>query len=295
MRAITYFVREAFISLWRGRRSTTLSIVTIAAAVLVLGGFLLITSNLQRVIARWSESAELSVYLRDGISPEEQAAVDRLLADSALVTAREYVSKDDAVGRFREDFPDLAAAAAVLSDNPFPASIEVRLKAGDTSGEALEQLARRLARAPGVSDVRYDRQWIERAAGAIALVQWAGFVLAAILIVAAGLTVANVVRLALYARQDEIEIQQLVGAPLAYIRGPFVMEGILQGGAGAILAALLLHAGYVVAHARFARIASSAIDASLVQFLPASHVALLILGGMVVGCAGGLVAARSVR
>ena len=89
---------------------------------------------------------------------------------------------------------------------------------------------------PGVADVRYDRQWLDRLLSAIAIIRGVGLVLGAVLTIAAALTVANVVRLALYARRDEIEIMQLVGAPQAYIRGPFVMEGVLQGGIGALLA-----------------------------------------------------------
>ena len=89
---------------------------------------------------------------------------------------------------------------------------------------------------PGVADVRYDRRWLDRLASLSAFVRYAGFILAGVLVLAAGLTVANVVRLALYARRDEVEIMELVGAPMAFIRGPFVCEGIIQGGIGAVLA-----------------------------------------------------------
>ena len=84
--------------------------------------------------------------------------------------------------------------------------------------------------------MRYDRQWLTRVLSAIRVIRGVGLALGAILTIAAALTVANVVRLALYARRDELEIMQLVGAPQAYIRGPFVMEGVLQGGIGALLA-----------------------------------------------------------
>ena len=87
---------------------------------------------------------------------------------------------------------------------------------------------------PGVADVRYDRQWLNRLLSAIAIIRGVGLVLGAVLTIAAALTVANVVRLALYARRDELDIMQLVGAPQVYIRGPFVMEGVLQGGIGAL-------------------------------------------------------------
>jgi cell division transport system permease protein len=117
-----------------------------------------------------------------------------------------------------------------------------------------------------------------------------------VLILAAALTVASVVRLALHARQQEIEIMHLVGAPLSFIRGPFVAEGVLQGGVGAVVALGLLYAMYLVTRERLGVLAAGLAgpDPAL-TFLPWTAVAGLIAGGMAVGCAGGLVAALSVR
>ncbi len=98
---------------------------------------------------------------------------------------------------------------------------------------------------PGVSDVRYDRRWIERLMSVVTAIRTAGLAIAAILALAACLTIAGVVRLALHARRAEIEIMQLVGAPLAYIRGPFVLEGTLLGLLGALVAVAALVAVYL--------------------------------------------------
>jgi hypothetical protein len=94
----------------------------------------------------------------------------------------------------------------------------------------VDALSTRVRAMPGVADVRYDRQWLNRLLAAVVVIRGVGVALAAILTFAAALTVANVVRLGLYTRRDELEIMQLVGAPQAYIRGPFLMEGLLQGG-----------------------------------------------------------------
>jgi cell division transport system permease protein len=126
---------------------------------------------------------------------------------------------------------------------------------------------------------------------AIGVVRGVGLVLGAVLTVAAALTVANVVRLALYARRDELEIMQLVGAPQAFIRGPFVMEGVLQGGAGAILALAALGVAFLALRGRYLVPLASAINISSVRFLPVELCVLLVVGGMAVGCLGGLVAA----
>jgi cell division transport system permease protein len=96
----------------------------------------------------------------------------------------------------------------------------------------------------------------------------------------------------LYARRDEIEIMHLVGAPTVYVRGPFVMEGVLQGGLGALAAIGILGVAYVAVRGRYLAPLAAAVHVPSVQFLPVGMCVLLVLGGMVVGCLGGLVAAR---
>jgi cell division transport system permease protein len=145
----------------------------------------------------------------------------------------------------------------------------------------------------GVADVRYDRQWLDRLQAAITVIRGVGLLLGSILTIAAALTVGNVVRLALHARRDELEIMQLVGAPQAYIRGPFVMEGILQGGTGAALALVALLAAFAVVRARYLAPLASTVDVSSVRFLPLGLCAVVVVGGMLVGCVGGIVAARN--
>src|SRR6185295_6603002 len=155
----------------------------------------------------------------------------------------------------------------------------------------VDDLAARMRQMPGVADVRYDRQWLTRVLSAINVIRGVGFVLGAVLTIAAALTVANVVRLALYARRDELDIMNLVGAPQAYVRGPFVMEGVLQGGIGALVALLALGLAFLALSGRYLAPLASAMNMSSVRFLPADLCLVLIIGGMAVGCLGGLVAA----
>jgi cell division transport system permease protein len=295
MHGIIYCIEEAIASLRRQPVSVALSVLTIAAALLVLGGFLLATVNLDRAVSRWSAAAEFSIYLRDDISQEQRVALNAMLASHPAVASREYVSKADAAARFKRDFPDLAAGLADLEQNPLPASIEVRLDAGKADSAAIEGLARRLQQAPGVADVRFDRRWLDRLAAIAAGIRWAGWLLGGLLLLAAILTVATVVRLALHARRDELDIMQLMGAPIALLRGPLVAEGILQGGAGAIVALVVLYAVFVLVRGPFMAAFGPAFGEAGVGFLPIGSAVLLVLGGMAVGCAGGYLAARNVR
>jgi cell division transport system permease protein len=290
MRALRYAFDEAIASLWRGRQSGLLSTGTIAVALFVLGGFLLVTANLDQLARQWSAAAEMSVYLKDDATPAQKTAIEQALAPGQAIASREFVSKADALVRFRRTFGDLSAAVEGLGDNPLPASYEVQVRnQGDRSG--VDGVAAQLRQMPGVAEVRYDRQWLDRLLAAVAIVRGVGLVLGAILTLAAALTVANVVRLALYARSDEIEIMQLVGAPQVYVRGPFVMEGILQGGIGALVALVALAAAFFFLRSHYLAPLASTVNLDAVRFLPAELSFGLVAGGMLVGCVGGLVAA----
>ena len=291
MRAIQYAIEEAVLSLRRGRQAGALSTATIALALFVLGAFLVVTANLERLATEWGSVAEMSVYLKDDLTQDQRRAIEGELALGDVIASREYVSKADALARFRQTFSDLTSTVETLGENPLPASYELRLRSGATVADSVDRLANRLRGTTGVADVRYDRQWLSRLLSIVTIVRRVGLGLGALLTLAAALTVANVVRLALYARRDELEIMQLVGAPTAYIRGPFVMEGVLQGGFGALIALVGLTLAFFVVRGRYLTPLASAVSLSSVRFLPAEVCVLLVVGGMAVGCVGGIVAA----
>jgi cell division transport system permease protein len=296
MRAIAYFFSEAFESLWRSRRAAVLSTLTIAAGLFVLGFFLMVNANIQRIIGGWTDAAELAVYLRDDVTPEQNAQVNDLLTRSGLAANIQFFSKDDAKKEFARDFPDLAAASATLERNPFPASFAVRLNPqAQSSPGAVENLAATMSGIGGVADVRYDRTWIARLSSTIRAIRGVGLVIVILLAIASAMTVANVVRLTALARRHEIEIMQLVGAPFAYIRGPFIAEGLIQGGLGAIVAIVLLLATFGAIRAKYGALLSEAVGLTGVSFVPTEILLLLVVGGMALGCLGGFVVARSVR
>jgi len=292
MRAFDYALRQGWASLWRSRGSSTFAIVAIALAMIVLGALLLLTWNVEQLLARWSSAAEFSVYLRDDATSEQRGAIESLIDQSGVTAGREYVSKGDALTRFRREFAELASLTTGFEDNPFPASVEVRVRSNADADGRAEELVRRLAAAPGVADVRYDREWLARIASGLATIRAAGLALATLMAIAAGVTVATVVRLGLYARRDELEIMELVGAPLTFIRGPFIAEGLLQGGLGAVLALALLGLTYGVVMAWWGQDLNALFDGGAIEFLPPRLLAYLVAGGMAVGSAGGFAASR---
>jgi cell division transport system permease protein len=292
MRALDYALRQGWTSVWRSRGSGVLAVVAIALAVIVLGALLLLTWNVQRLVARWSSAAEFSVFLRHDATSDQRGAIESLIDQSGIADARTYVSKAEALIQFRREFAELASLAAGFDDNPFPASVEVRVRADAHSDGRAEALVKQLAVLSGVADVRYDREWLVRIGSGLQTVRMAGLALAALMVIAAGVTVATVVRLGLHARQAELEIMELVGAPLAFIRGPFIAEGLIQGGLGALIATGLLWAAFSVALLWWGSDIRALLQGGSVEFLPPLLSAALVAGGMIVGSAGGFAAAR---
>jgi cell division transport system permease protein len=292
MRAIEYALKQGWASLWRSRTSTAFAVVAIALAMTVLGTLLLLTANVEQLLAQWTSAAEFSVFLRDDATSEQRGAIEALIDRSGVAAGREYVSKPQALTRFRRDFADLATLTAAFEDNPFPASVEVRVRPSAEQDGRAATLVGNVAALPGVADVRYDREWLGRLSSGLDAVRGAGLALALLMAAAAAVTVAAVVRLGLHARRDELEIMQLVGSPTTFIRGPFVAEGLLQGGLGALLALLFLWLGFAAVNSWWGGDLGVLLDGAPLRFLPLRLAALLVAGGMIVGGAGGFAASR---
>jgi cell division transport system permease protein len=286
-RALAYFFDEALTSLWRSRLVNALSVGTIAVSLFVLGAFLTVAGQLAEVVARWTQKVQVTFYLEDTIEPRIRTSLEDRLRDDPAVEALTPVTREEALARFRQLFKDLGTLPEDLGENPFPASIEATLKAGHQSPAEVQRLVTAFERAPGVEEIQYDLLWIERLGTAVRLVRGLGWFLGGILVLAGVFTISNVIRLTVYARQDELDIMRLVGATQAYVKGPFVVEGLVQGGLGGALAVLLLWSALRV-FSRDVLAASDLLGRSSVG-LPLDVSAVLVLGGMAVGVVGSLV------
>ena len=286
LRALAYFFSEAAQSLWRSRLMNALSIGTIAVSLFVLGAFLTIASNLNEVVARWSRKVQVTFYLTDGLETPIRDSLAGRLKDDAAVESVEVVSRAQALERFRALFRDLQALPDDLGENPFPASVEATLRPGRESPEEVQRLVAAFEKAPGVEEVQYDLLWIQRLATAIRLVRGVGALLGGILVLAGVFTISNVIRLTVYARQDELDIMRLVGATRAYVKGPFVVEGLIQGGVGGLISVALLWVAFRMV-AKDALAASDLLGRAVV-FLPTGVCVFIVLGGMAVGIVGSL-------
>ncbi|HEV7502867.1 MAG TPA: permease-like cell division protein FtsX [Vicinamibacteria bacterium] len=287
LRAFRYFVQEAVTSLWRSRLITALSVVTIAVSLFVLGAFLSLASNLSDVVARWSDKVQVTFYLEDQLPDAPRDGLQASLRADPAVESVLYVSREEALRRFRSLFREMRSLPEDLGENPFPAAMEVTLRSSRNSAEDAQRLVQAFRRAPGVEDVEYDLLWIQRLTTAVRLVRGAGAFLGAILVLAAVFTISNVMRLTMYARQDELDIMRLVGASPAYVKGPFVLEGMIQGGLGGVLALALLWGIFQMLSRDV--LATSDLLGRTSIVLPPTLAALIVVGGTLVGLTGSLV------
>ncbi len=292
LRALLYFFQEALTSLWRSRLVNAVSIGTIAVSLFVLGAFLTVAGRMGEVVSHWTEKIQVIVYLDDGIESRVLESLENRLRQDQAVAGIERVSREQALARFRELFRDLSSLPDDLGENPFPASLEVTLRPDHQAPAEVQRLATAFTGVPGVREIQYDLLWIERLATGVKLVRGTGAFLGGILVLAAVFTISNVIRLTIYAREDELDIMRLVGASRAYVTGPFVAEGMMHGGLGGATASLLLWAALAWATRG---LATSDLLGRASLGLPAGVAPLLVVGGMAVGVAGSLLSVIRLR
>jgi len=285
---------EALLSLWRNRFVNLLASGTIAVSLLVLGVFLLVAHNLSRAVAELGRQVTVSLYLRDDAG---EAAREKILAavkGRIEVESCEYVSREAALEKFRKLFPSMREVPDALEENPLPASVEIRAAEGHRDPETLRRLAAELKHLPGVEDAAFDLPWATRLREVVGLARAAGYSLGGVVGLAAILTIASVIRMTIYSRQQEIEILRLVGATRLFIVAPFLLEASILGalGGGLALAALRGIHRYLENHPE--RIMPLFNQLFAASFLPASTSTALILLGLAAGVAGGLLSLRRI-
>jgi cell division transport system permease protein len=216
------------------------AMTTIAIALLTAGAGYLMSANLGNLAAILEGQVEVVGFLRRDLAP---AAKRRLVADVEMlpgVQAATIVGRAEAMRRLQRTFRSMASINELLPNNPLPDSIEVRVQDAAQAAE----IAAALREMRAVEEVVYGASVVDRLVALTRSVRVGGAAVAGLLVVGALLIIVNTIRLTVVARRAEIEIMSLVGATSGFIRGPFVLEGALQGVGGAVIATIILCAGY---------------------------------------------------
>lgn len=235
---MTYALREAVAAFRRAPVLTGLSAAMVGLALFVVGLFGLAAHNLRVALTQLEERVEVVAYLRDDATVREvEVAREELLRLSSVAEVR-HVSKAEALERARA-IPEFADAFRNLQVNPLPASLEVALREGERTREAVDRIVGMVEAYPFVEDVDFGREWVERLFTLRRVAGVAAGVMGAAFAVVAALIIGTALRIAIFARREEIYVMRLVGARDGFIRRPFLLEGAMAGLLGGILALVL--------------------------------------------------------
>jgi len=264
------------------------AIVLITLSLAALGGFWLVSSNLGRAVAQWRDRVRIVVYLkREPPAPEAVLGRVRAIPGVSGVT---YIAKADALRALKQVLGKDASVVDQLPANPLPASLEVTPSAAAATPEGARDLLGRLAALPEADEVAGSADWIERLSQWQRLLTTIGLGVGAVLSVAAILTVTTATTLILHARRHETEIMRLVGAPESTIRLPLLLQGMMQGLAGAVLALIALMIGYSLVAPRLEPLVSLTLGIPDLMFFTPVGILTLLGAGTLLGGLGGWLA-----
>lgn len=286
-----FLVGEALRDLRRAGRVAISAIVLITLSLAALGGFWLVSSNLGRAVEQWRDRVRIVVYLkREPPAPEAVLGRVRAIPGVSGVT---YIAKADALRALKQVLGKDASVVDHLPANPLPASLEVTPSAAAATPEGARDLVGRLAALPEADEVAGSADWIERLSQWQRLLTTIGLGVGAVLSFAAILTVTTATTLILHARRHETEIMRLVGAPESAIRLPLLLQGMMQGLAGAVLALIALMVGYSLVAPRLEPLVNLTLGIPDLEFFnPVGILTLLGAGTLLGGLGGWLARAR---
>jgi cell division transport system permease protein len=274
---VSYILQETWRGIGRNRGAYVLAASVQAICLILLSIFVVITVNVSQLARTASRRVELYAFLADNAQPEVLAS--RINAISGVAGTR-FVSKDEALEELKADMGDDASIVQALGENPLPASVRVAVLPGSATSAGLEDIERKVALMPGVSEVWSGRDFLEQLNRIVRTVFILDIGLLVIVSLAAAFIVFQTVEASILTRRHEIEIMELVGASDTSVRMPFILEGTSQGVLGGIVAFVLVLILY--------RIVKTVMPAPVLPVLPT--LAFDVLFGFILGLAGSLVA-----
>ena len=279
--SLSYLLAESVSGFKRTKLSSVVSIMTICIALLLLGGFVVVTTNAARFVDVLRTKVELEAFLRQPMSPVELDSLRSAVRAINGVASVTYVSKTDAAKIFKEEFGE--DVLDVLTFNPLPPSLRINLAPGSITASGARAVSDRVAAMAGVDTVIYRRALIELIDKRAEQFNTVTLGLGLLIGLSAILLVSNTIRLAIYAKRKLIRTMELVGATWSFIRLPFLLEGVIQGLLGGAVAAATLY----LALDRLLPALSQEI-AGYVQVRPGFYL-LILVAGLALGLVGSVI------
>lgn len=267
--------REALTASRRAPLLSALGIVTIAFSLFAFGLFGLVAINIRQALDQVEERVEIRAFLSDSTDVESVAAAMKDISGFPEVLRVEYVSEEKALERARKEMGEFAD---VFESGVLPASIEVHLRPGMRDPASVKAVADRMKTYQFIDDVRYGEEWVEKLYRLRTISTVAGIALGVAFAAVAIIIIGATIRMTVLARAKEISIMRLVGATDMFIRLPFLIDGLVKGVLGGMLALV------------FVWVANRVVNEYFIQtiFFDRQLIFLGVVGGAVMGVLGSL-------
>jgi cell division transport system permease protein len=269
----------------RNRVASLMTAAVIGIALALPAGLYVLLDNLQRLSGGWDGQAGLSVFLKQDVQEtvaQQLAGTLQAWPEVATVT---LVTPAEALEEFSRHtgFADVLDS---LDENPLPIVLLVTPADGHTDPTAAGALQQRLQDLPGTEQAQLDLQWVQRLSAILAIAKRGVLVISCLLALAVLLVVGNTIRLEIQNRREEIVVTKLIGATNGFIRRPFLYSGIWYGIFGAVIAWLMVEAGFLVLSSPVQRLAGLYQSDFSLQTLPVVLLLVLLTGGILLGLLG---------
>jgi len=237
--SLSYTFRESISGFKRARLSSFISIVTISISLLLLGIFAIITVNASRFIETLRDKVEMEAFLQEPLTRQETIEIQKEISAVEGVQSVTFVSKEEAAKLFKQEFGQ--DIGEVLDFNPLPPSFKISLKEGYKTSRNVQAIHDRLTKIKQIDNIIYRKKLLELIDERTETVHSLTLGLGVLVSLSAIFLVSNTIRLAIYAKRRLLRTMELVGATAGFIRLPFLLEGIIQGFVGGVVAAGVLY------------------------------------------------------
>lgn len=235
-----FILKEAIRGLSKNKLMALVTFGVMFFSLFIFGLFLISTINLFLLIQKAEEKVAITAFLKDELKEDEIASLRKDIATLMGVRKVIFVSKQEALEQFTKDLGEDSDLLEALEDNPLPSSFDVKLYESFKDPENLENISSKIDAMPGVEEIKYGKEWVKILDRVVKILVGIDLILGVIISLSSIFVVANTIKLTVFARRQQIEIMELVGASNRFIIGPFIVEGIIEGVlAGAVAAGLL--------------------------------------------------------
>ena len=288
IRTAEYYVQEVFRSLRRNNWMTFAAVGTVAVSLFILGVFLILALNMNRAASLLESQVQISVYMKDDLAEDAEEELGAKIRALQGIESVKYVGREEARARLSERLGEQKYLLDALGDkNPLPNAFEVTVKQPtmvETAAKAIEKFG-------GVESVKYGQDVVEHLFDMTRLVRIFGFTLMLLLAGATLFIISNTIRLTVFARRKEIAIMKYVGATDWFIRWPFLLEGVVLGFFGGVLASIALRSIYGLITAKV--YSTLAFLPLIPQYPFVNFISLvMVLSGMGIGALGSTISLK---